>query len=387
MAAISLSGLSAYSPEGDMILANSTSIDKVLYFLWHEALNLYAFIFDVACTPKISQLLHEIGESGSIIVTEVEMIIGEAYLQYKRFTGLPGKAAFCCNLTISPSTSNNSSHAATLDFLPEKEQRSLSLKQSIPSPSPSPSPSPAAENESSYSSALTSDEFVVLESSACGMVLLHEIGESGSIIVTEVEMIIGEAYLQYKRFTGLPGKPLRSYLAILWENLNSLSFAEKFHYRKIVANCHIYAIQTLLKKKPKQYNPEMSSEAKKQKGERWHNHSNMYLIADFLRKNRVMCLSRNVETRGESSSAGHNRLTSTERDLENALMESRSFHDGFYGSLFQQSRTVETRATTENTHADGNVNVESRPFNTVGQRVSSACEIASSINGKRRREF
>ncbi|GKE45427.1 hypothetical protein Tco_1472711 [Tanacetum coccineum] len=109
-------------------------------------------------------------------------------------------------------------------------------------------------------------------------------------------------------------------------------------------------------------------------------------------------------------------------------MESRSFHDGFYGSLFQQSRTVETRgqsssvgyrqsvsahllntdrnskslnsltttpgttavrltATTENTHADGNVNVESRLFNTVGQRVGgSIASAGSSIESEAKME-
>ncbi|GJU87795.1 hypothetical protein Tco_1295341 [Tanacetum coccineum] len=38
-------------------------------------------------------------------------------------------------------------------------------------------------------------------------------------------------------------------------------------------------------------------------------------------------------------------------------------------------------------HANRNANAESRPFNTAGHRVSTACEIASSINSKRRREF
>ncbi|GKB47659.1 hypothetical protein Tco_0898412 [Tanacetum coccineum] len=46
---------------------------------------------------------------------------------------------------------------------------------------------------------------------------------------------------------------------------------------------------------------------------------------------------------------------STERELQNALMESRSLLDDIY-------------ATIENIQVDGNANVEIRPFNTAGQR-------------------
>ncbi|GKE22465.1 bifunctional 3-dehydroquinate dehydratase/shikimate dehydrogenase, chloroplastic-like protein, partial [Tanacetum coccineum] len=53
--------------------------------------NLYAYIFDVVCTPKITRLLREVGEYGAMIVTGVEMFIGQAYQQYERFTELPGK--------------------------------------------------------------------------------------------------------------------------------------------------------------------------------------------------------------------------------------------------------------------------------------------------------
>ncbi|PWA48431.1 dehydroquinate dehydratase, putative / shikimate dehydrogenase [Artemisia annua] len=76
--AISLADLSTYTPEGD-----DTPISK-------EALKSYALVFDVVYTPKITRILREAGECGAIIVTGV-MFIGQAYEQYERFTGLPGK--------------------------------------------------------------------------------------------------------------------------------------------------------------------------------------------------------------------------------------------------------------------------------------------------------
>lgn len=47
-------------------------------------------VFDAVYTPKITRLLREAEESGAIIVTGVEMFIGQAYEQFERFTGLPG---------------------------------------------------------------------------------------------------------------------------------------------------------------------------------------------------------------------------------------------------------------------------------------------------------
>ncbi|GKE11548.1 hypothetical protein Tco_1415099 [Tanacetum coccineum] len=54
-----------------------------------------------------------------------------------------------------------------------------------------------------------------------------------------------------------------------------------------------------------------------------------------------------------------------------------------YKELHQHSGTNSLHLA----YANGNENAKSHPFNTAGQRVSSACEIASSINDKRRREF
>lgn len=39
----------------------------------------------------MTRLLREAEESGAIIVTGLEMFIGQAYEQFERFTGLPGK--------------------------------------------------------------------------------------------------------------------------------------------------------------------------------------------------------------------------------------------------------------------------------------------------------
>lgn len=59
--------------------------------MFQEALRYYELVFDAVYTPKITRLLREAQEMGSKIVTGVEMFIGQAYEQYERFTGLPGK--------------------------------------------------------------------------------------------------------------------------------------------------------------------------------------------------------------------------------------------------------------------------------------------------------
>nr|GEV55140.1 bifunctional 3-dehydroquinate dehydratase/shikimate dehydrogenase, chloroplastic-like isoform X2 [Tanacetum cinerariifolium] len=91
--AISLVDLSTYGPEGGMILANTTSIGMQPNIddtpISKGALKSYALVFDAVYTPKITRLLREAGECGAIIVTGVEMFIGQAYEQYERFTGLP----------------------------------------------------------------------------------------------------------------------------------------------------------------------------------------------------------------------------------------------------------------------------------------------------------
>lgn len=56
-----------------------------------EALKSYALVFDAVYTPKITRLLREAEECGAKTVSGTEMFIGQAYEQYERFTGLPGK--------------------------------------------------------------------------------------------------------------------------------------------------------------------------------------------------------------------------------------------------------------------------------------------------------
>nr|GEZ55110.1 hypothetical protein [Tanacetum cinerariifolium] len=80
-------------------------------------------------------------------------------------------------------------------------------------------------------------------------------------------------------------------------------------------------------------------------------------------------------------------FTSPKRDLQNALMESKSFRDDVYGSLFQQTGSVETRASVENGSLYVSTNARGHAFSTASQRETSAREIASFNNGKRRREF
>ncbi|KAI3828489.1 hypothetical protein L1987_02590 [Smallanthus sonchifolius] len=91
--ALSLADLNTYNPEDGMILANTTSIGMQPNIdetpVSKEALKSYALVFDAVYTPKITRLLREAGECGALIVTGLEMFIGQAYQQYERFTGLP----------------------------------------------------------------------------------------------------------------------------------------------------------------------------------------------------------------------------------------------------------------------------------------------------------
>lgn len=60
-----------------------------------EALGYYELVFDAVYTPKITRLLREAEQMGAKTVTGVDMFIGQAYEQYERFTGMPGKFNFC----------------------------------------------------------------------------------------------------------------------------------------------------------------------------------------------------------------------------------------------------------------------------------------------------
>ncbi|GAB4843548.1 hypothetical protein Ancab_013511 [Ancistrocladus abbreviatus] len=91
--AISLARLESFHPEDGMILANTTSIGMQPQVdatpIPKQALKHYALVFDAVYTPKMTRLLREAEESGAIIVTGLEMFIGQAYEQFERFTGLP----------------------------------------------------------------------------------------------------------------------------------------------------------------------------------------------------------------------------------------------------------------------------------------------------------
>lgn len=91
--AISLADLEGFHPEDGMILANTTSIGMKPKVdetpIPKHALKHYSLVFDAVYTPKITRLLREAEESGVIIVSGVDMLIGQAYEQYERFTGLP----------------------------------------------------------------------------------------------------------------------------------------------------------------------------------------------------------------------------------------------------------------------------------------------------------
>ncbi|MCL7043078.1 hypothetical protein MKW94_003507 [Papaver nudicaule] len=91
--AVTLAQLETFCPEDGMILANATCIGmhpKIEDTLIPKhALSAYALVFDAVYTPKMTRLLLEAEESGAVVVTGVEMFIGQAYEQYERFTGLP----------------------------------------------------------------------------------------------------------------------------------------------------------------------------------------------------------------------------------------------------------------------------------------------------------
>lgn len=61
------------------------------FVLSQDALEYYSLVFDAIYTPKITRLLREAEESGASVVSGSEMFIGQAYEQFERFTGLPGK--------------------------------------------------------------------------------------------------------------------------------------------------------------------------------------------------------------------------------------------------------------------------------------------------------
>ncbi|CAK7340834.1 unnamed protein product [Dovyalis caffra] len=91
--AITLDELKDFHPEERMILANTTSVGMKPRIddtpLPKEALKHYSLVFDAIYTPKLTRLLREAQEAGTTIVYGTEMFINQAFVQFKRFTGLP----------------------------------------------------------------------------------------------------------------------------------------------------------------------------------------------------------------------------------------------------------------------------------------------------------
>ena len=77
-----------------MILANATSVGMKPKVdetpIPKKALKRYSLVFDAIYTPKMTRLLREAQESGAAIVFGTEMFINQAFVQFEKFTGLPG---------------------------------------------------------------------------------------------------------------------------------------------------------------------------------------------------------------------------------------------------------------------------------------------------------
>ncbi|GMG98505.1 hypothetical protein Nepgr_000345 [Nepenthes gracilis] len=54
-----------------------------------QALKHYSLVFDAVYPPKMTRLLREAEECGAIVVTGLEMFIGQAFERFERFTGSP----------------------------------------------------------------------------------------------------------------------------------------------------------------------------------------------------------------------------------------------------------------------------------------------------------
>lgn len=73
------------------MLSLSKAIDFIGFLFWQHALRSYSLVFDAVYSPKMTRLLKDAEASGAIVVSGLEMFIGQAYEQFERFTGLPGK--------------------------------------------------------------------------------------------------------------------------------------------------------------------------------------------------------------------------------------------------------------------------------------------------------
>ncbi|XP_062083319.1 bifunctional 3-dehydroquinate dehydratase/shikimate dehydrogenase, chloroplastic-like [Humulus lupulus] len=90
--AMSLYEVDNFHPEEEMILANATSVGMKPGYddtpISKESLKHYCLVFDAIYTPKETRLLREAQETGAVVVYGTEMLIRQAFEQYKNFTGL-----------------------------------------------------------------------------------------------------------------------------------------------------------------------------------------------------------------------------------------------------------------------------------------------------------
>lgn len=89
-----------------LIASSESEVRELRDLFLQHALRYYSLVFDAVYTPKITRLLREAEESGAVTVSGLEMFIGQAYEQFERFTGLPGKIniyslyVLACSLNI-----------------------------------------------------------------------------------------------------------------------------------------------------------------------------------------------------------------------------------------------------------------------------------------------
>ncbi|GAB2277534.1 hypothetical protein Dimus_012244 [Dionaea muscipula] len=93
--ALPLKELCDFHPEDGMILVNTTSVGMKPAIdqtpIPKAALKRYSLVFDAIYTPKLTRLLREAQETGATLVYGTEMFINQAFVQFEKFTGLPGE--------------------------------------------------------------------------------------------------------------------------------------------------------------------------------------------------------------------------------------------------------------------------------------------------------
>ncbi|XVF42543.1 hypothetical protein PTKIN_Ptkin01aG0371900 [Pterospermum kingtungense] len=91
--AMPLAEVENFHPEEGMVLANATAVgmkpntDQTP--IPKHPLKHYCLVFDAIYAPKQTRLLREAKDSGAVVVYGTEMLIGQGFLSYENFTGLP----------------------------------------------------------------------------------------------------------------------------------------------------------------------------------------------------------------------------------------------------------------------------------------------------------